>query len=38
MLFSHGTSSSEGVCICFRDDLDYNISEFISDKMVDTLL
>ena len=32
MLFSHGTSSSKGVCICFRYDLDYNISEFISDK------
>ena len=32
MLFSHGTSSSKGVCICFRYDLEYNISEFISDK------
>ena len=32
MLFSHGTSSSKGVCICFRYDLDYNISEFICDK------
>ena len=32
MLFSHGTSSSKGVCICFKYDLDYNISEFICDK------
>ena len=32
MLFSHGTSSSKGVCFCFWYDLDYNISEFICDK------
>ena len=32
MLFSNGTSSSKWVCICFRYDLNYNISEFICDK------
>ena len=32
MVFIHGTSSSKGVCICFRYDLGYNISEFICDK------
>ena len=32
MLSSPGTSSSKGVCICFRYDFDYNISEFICDK------
>ena len=32
MLYSHGTSSSKGVCICYRYDLNYNISDFISDK------
>ena len=30
--FSHGTSSSRGVCICFRYDLDYKIFEVINDK------
>ena len=32
MVFSNGTSSSKGVCICFRYDLDYKISKFICDK------
>ena len=32
LLFSHGTSSSRGVCICFRYDLDYKAFEVINDK------
>ena len=32
MLFSHGTSSSKGVCICFRYGLDYKLINVISDK------
>ena len=32
ILFSHGTYSSNGVRICFRYNLDYNISAFICDK------
>ena len=32
VLFSHGTSSSRGVCICFRYDLDYKTFEVINDK------
>ena len=32
MVCSNGTSSSKGVCICFRYDLDYKISKFICDK------
>ena len=32
VLFSHGTSSSKGVCICFRYDLDYKLINVISDK------
>ena len=30
--FSHGTSSSKGVYICFRCDLDYKLINVISDK------
>ena len=32
VLFSHGTSSSRGVCICFGYDLDYKTFEVINDK------
>ena len=32
VLFSHSTSSSRGVCICFRYDLDYKTFEVINDK------
>ena len=32
VLFSHSTSSSGGVCICFRYDLDYKTFEVINDK------
>ena len=32
MLFSHGTSSSRGVCICFRYDHDYKTFKVINDK------
>ena len=32
VLFSHGTSSSRRVCICFRYDLDYKTFEVINDK------
>ena len=32
MLFSHGTSSSRGVYICFRYDLEYKAFEVINDK------
>ena len=32
VLFSHGTSSSRGFCICFRYDLDYRTFEVINDK------
>ena len=32
VLFSHGTSSSKGVCICFRYGLDYKLTNVISDK------
>ena len=32
VLFSHGTSSSQGVCICFRYGLDYKLINVISDK------
>lgn len=32
ILFSHGTSGSKGVCICFRYDLEYKLLNVISDK------
>ena len=32
VLFNYGTSNSKEVSICFRYDLDHNISEFICDK------
>ena len=32
VLFSHGTSNSKGVCICFRYSLDYKVINVISDK------
>ena len=31
MLFSHGTSNSTGVCICFRYNLEHKIITVISD-------
>ena len=38
VLFSHGTSSSRGVCICFRYDLDYKILKSLMIKTVGILL